>query len=225
MVHIYFHTFFLSQALTLTNARLFGGDSEKRNLIIGGGEAEKGRYPYMVSFQHENSHFCGGSLIAPDVVLTAAHCESPDSFAVIGRHHWMKEKEGEAIEISEQLPHPDFNFTGDDYDGDIMLLFLERPVADDVPIVKLNSDSSVPEVDSPVTVLGWGDTDIDWLNFEMSDVLKSAEVYVESNEECKESEGLIQGDPAWYMDHVTENMLCAEAEGTDSCQTDSGEIV
>ena len=71
MAHIHFYAFFLFQALTLTNARSFRGDSEKRNLIIGGGEAEKGRYPYMVSFQDEMSHFCGGSLIARDVVLTA----------------------------------------------------------------------------------------------------------------------------------------------------------
>ena len=77
---------------------------------------------HFIDFIHQSSNI-------------VAHSESPYSFAVIGRHHWLKEKEGEALEISEQVPHPDVSFTGDAYDGDMMLLLLERTVADDVPIV------------------------------------------------------------------------------------------
>ena len=47
--------------------------------IMGGEDAEPGRYAYMVSLQsidNRLSHFCGGTLIAPDIVLTAAHCAS-----------------------------------------------------------------------------------------------------------------------------------------------------
>lgn len=60
--------------LALSHARSFRGAVENRSLVIGGGEAEKGRHPYMVSLQDDTSHFCGGSLIAPDVVLTAGNC-------------------------------------------------------------------------------------------------------------------------------------------------------
>ena len=44
--------------------------------IIGGIQAIRGRYSYAVSLQNpQTGHFCGGSLIAKDVVLSAAHCK------------------------------------------------------------------------------------------------------------------------------------------------------
>ena len=53
--------------------------------IIGGTEAKERRYSYTVSLQDKYGHFCGGSLIAKDVVLTAAHCQG--SFKTYPRFH------------------------------------------------------------------------------------------------------------------------------------------
>ena len=50
-------------------------DSNLRERIINGVEAIEGRYSYAVSLQDNLGHFCGGSLIAKDIVLTAAHCQ------------------------------------------------------------------------------------------------------------------------------------------------------
>ncbi len=57
---------------------LFGGDSRQESevdpdtRIIGGSQASNGQFPYSVSMQDYIGHFCGGSLIAPNLVLTAA---------------------------------------------------------------------------------------------------------------------------------------------------------
>lgn len=50
--------------------------------IIGGRESTKGRFSYAVSLQDDAGAFCGGSLIAPDVVMSAAvsRIEVRDSF-------------------------------------------------------------------------------------------------------------------------------------------------
>ena len=137
----------------------------------------------------------------------------------------MDEETGEKIDIAEYIPHPGYDFNDDQNLGnDVMLLRLERPTTDDIAIVNLNSNSSFPEMGDPVTLMGWGDTDIDWLKFEMSDVLKSAEVHIQSNKECEGSEGLLVGEPTSYKGKVTNDMLCAEAISVDSCQNDSGEL-
>lgn len=44
-------------------------------LVIGGNDAKDGQVPYQVSLLDENiKHFCGGSIIADEWILTAAHC-------------------------------------------------------------------------------------------------------------------------------------------------------
>jgi trypsin len=42
--------------------------------IVGGTTASAGEFPYIVSIQRSGSHFCGGSLLNANTVLTAAHC-------------------------------------------------------------------------------------------------------------------------------------------------------
>lgn len=62
---------------TLSNSRLFSGIAQAiptLTRIVGGTPARIQDFPYIVSIQIYNQHICGGSIIKPDMILTAAHC-------------------------------------------------------------------------------------------------------------------------------------------------------
>ncbi|KAK1733568.1 trypsin-like serine protease [Skeletonema marinoi] len=189
-----------------------------RTRIIGGDKAIEDRYAYAVSLSDSYGHFCGGSLIAEDVVLSAAHCDSGGEGnynAVVGRHA-HDDNDGQKLSVKEALLHPDYD--GDTTDNDFMLIFLNES-ANSKTFVKLNTDAATPETGAAVTVMGWGDVDPSDEQ-ELSSELMEVEVNVITNEEC----GASNGGFGSYEDQVTSNMLCAREEGggEDSCQGDSG---
>jgi trypsin len=49
-------------------------DEGSENDIVGGTTASAGDFPFIVSLQRSGSHFCGGTLLNANTVLTAAHC-------------------------------------------------------------------------------------------------------------------------------------------------------
>jgi trypsin len=190
----------------------------RHHRIIGGDEAVEDRYSYTVSLSDDWGHFCGGSLIAPNVVLSAAHCQGGRYQATVGRHG-MNDNDGESINVMMEIPHPDYD--EDTTDNDFMLLFLANNVTVDVKMVNINSDANVPALEQAVTVVGWGDTDITD-GTEMPIFLQEVEVNAISNDDCNASDGPYgtYGEAGG----ITDNMLCAREEGggEDSCQGDSG---
>ena len=98
-------------AITCSAKSLRGLNEDNR--VINGEEAIDGRYSYAVSIQDSigGRHFCGGSLIAPNIVLSAAHCMQSEIEvkAVIGRHDLRDTTDGEEIIVKEQIPHPEYN--------------------------------------------------------------------------------------------------------------------
>jgi trypsin len=153
------------------------------NRIIGGTKVGNPSNPnvnypyYMVSVQTSNGHYCGGSLIAQDVVLTAAHCYTPHlTKVVVGRYNMSTSEDGEEIMIVGKLRHPNHNNEYMITDNDFMLIFLQRAVAATtsttsataaaaanniiIKPIKLNSNTSYPSPNQYATSLGWGDTNI-----------------------------------------------------------------
>ena len=191
---------------------------ELRTRIIGGDETIEDRYAYAVSLFDSYGHFCGGSLIAEDVVLSAAHCDSHGEGnynAVVGRHA-HDDNDGQELSVKTALPHPDYD--DDTTDNDFMLIFLNES-ANNNEFVRLNTDEATPETGAAVTVMGWGDIDPSDEQ-ELSSELMEVDVNVITNEECDMSDGEFGS----YEDQITSNMLCAREEGggEDSCQGDSG---
>mmetsp|Transcript_8798 Transcript_8798/g.18606 ORF Transcript_8798/g.18606 Transcript_8798/m.18606 type:complete len:421 (+) Transcript_8798:343-1605(+) len=192
--------------------------------IIGGRSAEPDSFPYVVSIQNTISgHYCGGSLIGRDVVLTAAHCgEVPFDQAAIGRQD-LSTNEGQEIPISSAVIHPNFN-EDTNLNNDVMLIFLENPIPNtnsNVQLVTLNSDESYPPYNSPVTVAGWGRTEAN-VAWSFSNQLMTVDVNVISNGECEMSEGTYDGAYANYVGQITDGMLCAKGDNKDTCNGDSG---
>mmetsp|Transcript_16551 Transcript_16551/g.34780 ORF Transcript_16551/g.34780 Transcript_16551/m.34780 type:complete len:396 (-) Transcript_16551:184-1371(-) len=169
----------------------------KAERIIGGEEATHGRYSYTVSLQldDDRGHNCGGTIIARDVILTAAHCLGYFHEVVVGRHDLTVSSEGEEIGIDSDasiLMHPLYDATKLKYD--VGLIILSQEITADVDIVKLNTEDELPDSLESVTAVGWGYTSLatysswGYLVDEpvLSDVLMEAEMYALSNEYCYE---------------------------------------
>ena len=83
----------------------------RNNKIVGGDTAIKGEFPFLVSLQDLAGHFCGGSLIAKDWVLTAEHCVIEGvNTVVVGLHGLIEhgnekpiDDEGRAVLAHDRL--------------------------------------------------------------------------------------------------------------------------
>lgn len=196
--------------------------------IVGGGPADPGEWPWQValvsptSLDLYNTKFCGGSLVAAQWVVTAAHCvfgSQPSSQDVVaGIYNLQSPAPGyQRRDVVQIIIHP--NYSAGTEDSDIALLKLSSPVTLGgsgetktalIPLVPSNV-GDLNGINSWVT--GWGNTESvpQWPT-----QLYEVQVPIISNATCN--------DVNHYNGSITANMLCAglDAGGKDSCQGDSG---
>ncbi|XP_069738735.1 kallikrein-11-like [Phaenicophaeus curvirostris] len=180
--------------------------------IVGGMDCAPHSQPWQAAILDMYKLYCGGVLVAPRWVVTAAHCTTPGVTTVhLGKHNLYTRERGEMQKMVQKfLAHPDYNPTTKD--NDIMMMKLFTPVALTDRIRPIPVASCLPEPGTTCTTSGWGATTSPEVTY--PDVLQCVNVTIFSMAECRQL----------YPGSITENMVCAGSlqGGRDSCQGDSG---
>ncbi|OCT97565.1 myeloblastin [Xenopus laevis] len=150
--------FLLVTLALLWTSQVNGGSMQTQ--IVGGREASPNSHPYIASLQLRGRHFCGGSLIAPQFLMTAAHCmenTAPSVVTVVLGAHSLRENEEtkQRFRVNQVFEN---GFNPLTLENDIVILKLDRPVSlnGKVQVVSLpNANEDVPAGTQCVTA-GWG---------------------------------------------------------------------
>ncbi len=144
--------------------------SEDNEMIVAGTEAPDGKFPYQVRLYASDSDlrgFCGGSLIAPQWVLTASHClaeEKQGSYvarspeAVVVGYGSNDRTKTTKVDVVKVIVRPEFLDKGLNGKADVALLKLKEPIANPqtVPLADPDADKKYLVPGAKVTVSGWG---------------------------------------------------------------------
>lgn len=189
--------------------------------IIGGVPVEPGEHLWAVAILYERSpnlwrQYCGGTLIAPQWVVTAAHCQvQQGDRLIIGTADISRPsgqgayRAGHFYTAASVYNHGDYKVASK-HDSDIALIRIDGATAV-TPAPLLQRDEATTDGEG-ATVIGWGHT-IEGGN--ASDILRKVDIKFVDHPVCESN----------YRERnvtVTANMLCAGEDGKDSCQGDSG---
>ncbi|XP_077068338.1 trypsin-like isoform X1 [Siphateles boraxobius] len=198
------------------------GQAPLNNKIVGGQDASAGSWPWQVSIQSVNfgGHFCGGSLINKDWVLSAAHCFQSSPMGTIEIYLGLQSQSGsntyEEVEhrtASQFINHPNYNNPSDDNDIALLQLSSSVTISDYIRPVCLAATGSVFAAGTESWVTGWGMLQDG--GTQIPDILQEVMIPIVSNSDCDNA----------YGGGITSNMICAgllNQGGKDSCQGDSG---
>ncbi|XP_045675032.1 chymotrypsinogen B2 [Phyllostomus hastatus] len=181
--------------------------------IVNGEDAVPGSWPWQVSLQDKTGfHFCGGSLISEDWVVTAAHCGVKTSHLVVAGEfdQGSDEEDIQVLKIAKVFKNPKFNMLT--VRNDITLLKLATPArfSQTVSAVCLPNANDDFAPGTLCATTGWGKTKYNAIK--TPEKLQQAALPLLSNAECKKTWG----------SKITDVMVCAGASGVSSCMGDSG---
>jgi secreted trypsin-like serine protease len=141
--------------------------------VVNGSDVADGQFPFVAAIGYGtdplggflwDNQFCGGSLVAASLVLTAAHCVEQENgeeltaeqLAVVVGRTVMTSTEGQVRHVTEIIRDPDYDPSN--VTNDLAVLRLNQPVVGITPITLVGvGDTSLDTPGAPLTITGWGD--------------------------------------------------------------------
>ncbi|CAK9805104.1 Mite allergen Der p 3 [Anthophora plagiata] len=187
--------------------------------IVNGQDALPGEIPYQVSLQNKDSafHFCGGSVLTANYVITAAHCASgktASSIQVVAGTINLSQPES-THNVVKIIIHEKYDSL-DSWKNDIALLKVKEPFVKSKKItaVRLPSADDVINANDIATVSGWGRL---WQGGPTTIYLQRVNILIASQDYCQ-----LMYKKQHY--NVYESQICAYDPSIQkgSCHGDSG---
>lgn len=200
------------------------GSAKKKPRIVGGIEASSTDWPWVAGIVYSgvssnyNAQFCGGTVIHPYWVATAAHCVSkkygdrnlePRDIKILVGAHDLGSGEGRRIEVKRIVIHPSYDSAR--YVNDIALIELQEPAGvETLPIYEGSDDLAGINA----VAIGWGSMSSDRNRPSYPEKRQQVTLPIADQWQCG----------ATYGNLVKNTMLCAGLPegGKDACQGDSG---
>ena len=190
--------------------------ADEPEAIVGGTPAALGEFPWQVSLNVNGGHICGGSIIAPTKILTAAHCVDGlvrppySNFRIVTGT--IDSSKGQFHNVQSVRVHP--SYTGQQRDAwrnDVAVITLQRPIQYNQNQSPIALTDSQPAPGTLCTLSGWGKTSA---NGPLARTLLKMNQSVISLSQCQQRH---RGMP------LDNSHLCAlNRRGIGACQGDSG---